>query len=232
MPRSISVLSILGLLVGMINVSRAQTVSIAGLYQTGVTNTGVLLGNNQVDAHYVISAAGATYDGTSRTVSSIPAGWAPNSATARWVTTPWTFIGFPIDGLNTSRPAGIYDYSLTFTMPVGAQLATTSISGTGAADDSAEIYMNGVLVSGQTINAPGTTNGFTLSSANATFLAGSNTITFRVNNTGAGSSSTGLLISSLSGTVVVPEVGALLPVASALALLAIIRGVQRRSELL
>lgn len=209
-------------------IADAQTVGITGLYTTGVRNNGTLLGNNRQDAHYVVNATGTTYDGNSRTVSTgaIPGAWTPNTATARWITTPGpASSGGGSNGSNPNRPGGNYDYTLTFTMPTGAQVWAVSITGTGAVDDSATIYVNGVLVSGQTITGYGSTNSFTLSSANASFVAGNNTITFRVNNGSSGP--TGLLVTSLSGTVVVPEVGAFLPVVGALALVAGVR-VRRR----
>jgi hypothetical protein len=201
----------------------AQTVSIAGLFTTGMNNTNSLLGDNAVDSHYVIDGPSTSYDGNSRTVtaSALAGGWVANTSSARWITTPLSGT----DGTNPSRPNGLYDYTLTFTMPTGAQLGTVSIAGIGAVDDTAAIYVNGILVSGQTLNSWSSTNGFSLNSSNATFTSTTNTIMFRVNNSGGGA--TGLLITSLSGTAVVPEVAAFLPVAGALALFAAIK-VRRR----
>ncbi len=204
----------------------AQTVSIPGLYTTGVDNSNVLLGNNQVDAHYVVIAipgsAPADNAGDSRTVRStpsnpLPGGWVSNTSSARWITTPGTpTTGSGTGGNNTNRVTGIFDYRLTFTMPAGAVLSTVSITGVGAADDSTQIFVNGVLVSGQATGSYSSTAAFTLNSSNATFASGTNTIVFRVNNSGGGP--TGLIITSLSGTVTVPEVGTILPVAGAMAL--------------
>ena len=117
-------------------------------------------------------------------------------------------------GANPQRVSGTFDYTLTFTMPAGAQLTTVSITGAGAADDSATIYVNGTLVSGQALSAATGTNSFTLDSSNAAFVAGSNTVTFRVNNV-TNKSNTGLFVSSFSGTVIVPETAAYLPAAGA-----------------
>lgn len=208
----------------------AQTVSIAGLFASGVDGSGALLGDAVNDAHYVVTAstAGNNYLGTSYTVSTahIDGAWTPNTSSARWIVSPRP--GSP-DGKAT-RPDGTFDYTITFTMPVGAQLGTVSITGTGAAGDSGTIYVNGVLVSGETLAGGVSTNSFTLNAANSTFAAGSNTITFRVTNVG-NNSSTGLLITGMSGTVVVPEVGAFLPVAGALLLFAAIKAWPWRTAL-
>lgn len=218
-------------LFGIGTAARAQTVSIAGLYTTGVNNSNALLGNNTQDAHYVITAntAGSTqYNGNSYTVttSALGGSWVANTSSARWVVAPKSGSN---DGNDPTRPNGTYDYTLTFTMPTGAQLNTVSIAGIGAVDDTAAIYVNGTLVSGQTLNSWSSTNSFSLNSSNSTFLSTTNTIMFRVNNSGGGA--TGLLITSLSGTAVVPEVATFLPVAVALALFAAIRVVRRQPAL-
>lgn len=200
--------------------ARAQLTAITGLFTTGVDNSNALLGNNVADAHYVVTAkpAGAPADnlGSSMTVTTpLPAGWAANTSSARWVTTPGTAAkGAGSGGANPQRVSGTFDYTLTFTMPAGAQLATVSITGSGAADDSATIYVNGVLVSGQSLSSAASSNSFTLDSSNAAFVSGSNTITFRVNNV-TNKSDTGLFINSFSGSVIVPETAAYLPPAGA-----------------
>ena len=58
--------------------------------------------------------------------------------------------------------------------------------------------------------------------------SGTNTITFRVNNSGGGP--TGLLINSLSGTVAVPEVGTILPIFGALAIYGLVVARRRSSR--
>jgi hypothetical protein len=189
-----------------------QTVAISGLFTTGVDASNALLGNNASDTHYVVSniPAGAPADnaGTSRTVLStaLPGGWTPNISTARWITTPGTSGNGRTDGGNDPwRGYGAFDYTLTFTMPAGANLSSVSITGACASDDSAQIFVNGILVSGQATGGWGSTAGFSLNSSNATFVSGSNTITFRVDNNGGGP--TGLLITSLSGSVAATQLG-------------------------
>jgi hypothetical protein len=212
--------------------ARAQLTSIAGLFTTGVDASGTALGNNVQETNYVITAssAGTPTGGGAYTVRavSLGVGWMANPASgSRWVVAD---SGGTNPGNNPSRAAGTYDYTLTFAMPAGAQLATVSISGTGAADNSATIYVNGVLVSGQSLAGSGATSSFTLDASNAAFNSGSNTITFRVNNTS--SSATGLLINSLGGNVIVPENAAYLPAAGAVgvaALMALRRRLQKRA---
>lgn len=202
--------------------AHAQLTSITGLFTTGVDASGTMLGNNVQESHYVITAdtGGTPTGGGAYTVKNtqLGAGWMANPASgSRWVVAD---SGGANPGNNPSRAAGTYDYTLTFTMPAGGQLATVSITGTGAADNSSTIYVNGVLVSGQSITGLGSANSFTLDSSNASFNSGSNTITFRVNNTT--SSATGLLINSFSGTVFVPETAAYLPAAGAVGVYALL----------
>jgi hypothetical protein len=202
-----------------------QTVSISGLYRTGVDNSGVKLGGNVVDNHYVLTAVpgSAPTDnlGSAYTVlaSAMPGQWEANHTDSRWITTPGTSLNGTVgaNGSDPRRVNGDFDYTLTFTMPAGAILSTVSITGYGWADNTSTIRVNGTLVSGQSLTGQQTADGsaFTLSGSNATFVSGSNTITFRVNNT---LTNTGLLISSLSGTVSVPEVGAMLPIFGAITL--------------
>ncbi len=199
--------------------ARAQLTSITGLFTTGVNASNVLLGNNVTDAHYVITAkpaaAPANNLGSSRTITTPTGGWTANTSTARWVTTPGTASnGGGSGGTNANRVLGDFDYTLTFTMPAGAQLTTVSITGTAAAGDSATIYVNGTLVSGQSIAGSASTSSFTLDSTNSAFGSGSNTIMFRVNNA-VNKSSSGLFVGSMSGSVIVPENAAYLPAAGA-----------------
>ena len=205
---------------------RAQTVSIPGLFTTGVNNANAIMTNNAVDAHYVVSnipaSAPSNNAGNSRVIntSALPGAWTGNTPAARWITTPGRSTGTGSGGENPSRVNGTFDYTLTFTLPAGGILSTVNITGVGASDDSTEIFVNGTLVSGQSTASYTTTQAFTLNSSNASFVSGTNTITFRVNNSGGGP--TGLLITSLSGTVDIPEVGTWLPVLGAILLYGVV----------
>ncbi len=180
-----------------------------------------------MDNHYVLTAipGAAPSDnlGKSYTVvtAALPGSWALNAADSRWITTPGTpSTGGGANGGNAHRVSGAFDYTLTFNLPAGAILSTVSITGSGWADDSSSIVVNGVLVSGQSIvSHKDAASSFTLNNANATFVSGANTLTFRVNNAAG---ATGLFINSLSGTVTVPEVGAMLPIFGAIALYGVV----------
>lgn len=194
----------------------AQTVAIQGLYATGVDDSNILLGDNKADAHYVVTAippaASSNNLGVSRTVTTLHPLWTANTSSARWITTKGNpSAGAGSGGNNSNRVAGDFDYTLTFTMPAGAVLSTISIAGIGAADNTSQILVNGVVVAGQSIATYTGTNPFSLNNSNATFVSGTNTITFRVTNV---INNTGILITSLSGTVAVPvpEVGTMFPI--------------------
>lgn len=214
-------------LAGAVNAAFGQTVSIAGLYATGVDNGGVALaGDGVLDNHYVVTAntaGNSQYGGISYTIKTtaggVLPGWVSNSSTSRWIIDPRPGSQ---DG-SSNRPSGTFDYTISFDLPVGSILSTVAIAGAGAAEDSATIFVNGTLVSSESIAFSSSLSSFSLNSANSAFVNGTNSITFRVNNL-ANNSATGLLITSLSGTTaVVPEVGTFLPIAGALALFAFVR---------
>ena len=234
--------AVVAIWLGLAGLIHAQTVPIAGLYATGVSNTNALLGNNASDSHYVVSnipaSAPASNAGISRTVretsaNPLPAGWIANTSTARWITTPGASTAGSgtntSGGNNASRVNGTFDYTLTFDLPAGGILSSVNISGAGAAGDAAQIFVNGFLISGQATGTFSGASAFTLNSSNASFVSGTNTITFRVNNSGAGA--TGLIITSLSGSVDVPEVGAWLPILGAIGLYGIMLWRRRQATL-
>ena len=195
------------------------TVSIPGLYTTGVTNAGALLAGGSTDAHWVITGDTApnpnAYLGiTYVDPTSLAGGWVPNTANAQRVTAP--------GGTNCGNGAGnnaipasggsgcniFYFYTLTFNMPANATLSTAAITGTIAADDAAQSIVNWTTVPsgvGQPSGATYTkTANFTFNSSNVAFTAGSNSITFAVFNQNPGPNPSGLLVSAISGTVQVP----------------------------
>lgn len=203
--------------------ARGQLVNIPGLYTTGENTTGLLLGLGSRDTHYVVTAnstGNSGYNGSPFVSQTLPAGWVPNTSSASWLVTrdPTDTLGniLGTSGGNATRPTGTYDFTLSFSLPAGAQLSTVQITGTGAADDVAQIFVNGVLVSGQQLSTYSSLSNFTLNASNAAFVSGTNTITFRVNNSGAGAS--GLIITNFAGTAIVPEVGTWLPLVGAVGL--------------
>jgi len=199
--------------------SNVSTVSISGLYTTGVTDSGALLAAGTNDAHWVITGDSApnpnAYLGVTYVdPTSLAGGWVPNTSNAQWVTAPGGVNcgnGAGNNALPASGGSGVniyYFYTLTFNMPANVNLSTATITGTIAADDAAQSVFNWTTVpsgAGQPSGATYTkTANFTLNSSNATFVAGANTITFAVFNENPGPDPSGLLVTALSGTVQVP----------------------------
>ena len=196
--------------------SGSKTISLSGLYATGVSNSGSLLAGNALDPHYLVatSSQGSRYTGSPFVdPASLAYGWVPNTSTAQWITAPGgTNIGNGAG--NNSLPASggtslgcNYDYTLTFTMPAGADLSTVAITGTLSADDSVIVLVNGSQVTSgvprSTDYEYNVTSSFSLNSSNASFQQGANTITFRVanENNPTPNNPSGLFVQSLGGTV-------------------------------
>jgi hypothetical protein len=173
-----------------ISSASAVTMSIQGLYTTGVNNSGQALVGIQADPHYTLISQPSGAKVTNSTISPVPAGWAPDNSTSRWI------------GTNTSAPIGNYVYQTSFTLPNTAILSTTSINGSWGSDDSATIFVNGIATGVASDPSQfGKLNPFTLSSNN--FQYGTNNLTFVVNNS---QGLTGLRVAAISGTYeAVPE---------------------------
>ncbi len=158
-----------------------STVSIPRLFRSG-EGTAV----NSADPNFQLVSAppGA---GSTALVINRNGGWVANTGDAKW-------IGLNDSGF-TNHPVGEYVYRITFDL-TGLDPTTASISGTGSADDSAIIRLNG-NATGQTFPAFNVLSTFSITSG---FIAGVNTLDFVVSNGGAGPNPTGLLVNSLSGT--------------------------------
>lgn len=164
----------------------AQAVTISGLYNTGVDASGVKLAdNNAAEIHYTVNGDGVPTTYTHPSYVTVADG---------------VFISAAPNGGFSVNPN---TYTLTFSL-AGLQAATASISGKFAADNYASVFLNGVQIATQ----PAQTiyENFTqLSSFSASsgFLAGQNTLTFTVTDTGPPSA---LLVSGLAGSALaVPE---------------------------
>ncbi len=187
--RIIAVIAVL-LLCGM----SAWGTSITGLYTTGVNDSGITLGSGAADPHYsVLSPAGA---GIVINSANIPGTWVPNDSTSRWI---WqTATGQPTDVTRDFR----ISFDLTGLIP-----ASASISGTWSTDNTGlDIFLNG----SSTGNTCGGFTGFCNFSVTSGFIAGINTLDFRVNDYGVIS---GLRVGSILGTAApsttVPEPGSM-----------------------
>jgi hypothetical protein len=234
--------------------------SVAGLYYTGVNDTGGLLASG-TDSHWTVTSAvlngntNTAYQGAAYVVNPIDSGWVDNTASAQWITAPGALNssgtanagGDRLPGSGTGTGNGYnsasYTYTLTFYIngsdPVGTTVSNkVSITLTLAADDQAQIYINGAAAGPLQTSAWTSTNQVTLhnyndgSAANANFKIGANTLAIKVDNTdsktgkqSANLNASGLLVYQ-TGTAIlidgkpnpVPEVGVWLPVVGALGL--------------
>lgn len=166
------------------------------LYTTGVDNNGAKLAAGAVDPHYKY-VTGTTSQNVV-VVTPFP-GWAANTATSQWVS---------IDpNGNKDYPNGDYKFTTSFTIDpnAGYDLATAVINGAFYADDTVDIFLNGVKI-GSTLPAtgsgwaPGTLSTFAITNSSA-FKTGTNTLDFVVHNTPAAPTQMGLQITSLTGSI-------------------------------
>ncbi len=177
--------------------SAALAVPIPGLFNTGVDNSGVPLPNGAVDPHWVLTT-GPTGVPTAIAGNPIPPSWVPNTATSRWVT--------PLAGGTSGTGAGIYTYDLTFDL-TGLDPTTATISGDFAGDNSTSMLLNGVSFATHAGGGTAFTS-FNSFSTSTGFLAGINTLTVQVNNSGGPS---GAHVNRLRGDALpIPEPGSLL----------------------
>jgi hypothetical protein len=155
------------------------------LFATGVDSAGAALNGGTTDPHYSITAStdpGHTAPSTALVVNtnSLGGSWVANTGSTKWISVLAngcnTACGSPTDSYQ-------YDFTTTFTMPAGATLTTASLAGEVAVDDGVTVRLNGT--SYFTANGSGATKAFTIP-AGSNFLAGSNTLTFHVVNSGGG----------------------------------------------
>ena len=156
---------------GWVSTARAgSATSVAGLYYTGVSNSGALLAGGAKDSHWSVNYANApgtdsNYEGAAYVVggSNLDSGWADNTSKAQWITAPGASTGASggntnsggafLPGNGTSgQNAAQYVYRLAFTIAgtgVGLITNNISISLTIAADDRYRVYVNPTLKSGE-----------------------------------------------------------------------------------
>jgi hypothetical protein len=165
------------------------------IYSTGYTagSTSNKAAKLSADGNYtVVEAAGTTLitPQSAYVVKNLP--WPTNGAI--WDSTQ---AG---DGFTDIAP-GIYEYQTTFVLP--SNYVTAVITGSWAVDNAYDgIYLNGVFVPGTITPSPtGSTLNDSLTSftINSGFQAGTNTLSFFVDNTGTGVTPTGIE-TVLSGT--------------------------------
>lgn len=184
------------LAIGILTTTSATlfAVPIAGLFNTGVDNSGNAWGSAGVpDIHYsvIASPSGAFTPVTvDDTTFPIPP-WVANNSLSRWIGPAATFA----DG-----PVGSYTYRTTFTLPTNAILSSASISGLWGTDD---LGLDILINANSTSQTSGGFTSLTPFSVTSGFVTGLNTLDFVFQNAGG---PTGLRVDDIRGTVqLVPE---------------------------
>ncbi|MEO1460286.1 MAG: VPLPA-CTERM sorting domain-containing protein [Pseudomonadota bacterium] len=179
----------------------ASTASAATLpvFGTGfLTDSTTQVGDGALDGNWSVTSSPL---GAFTPIAITPDGfpippWVANDANSRW-------IGPATDG-DGSAPSGTYTYSQTFEIAPGADTSLAFLEGQFAADDSANMFLNGNLVASTT----GGFSAFTDYSITDFFIIGVNTLTVEVVNAGGSSQNpTGLRLSvleSFDGVTAVP----------------------------
>jgi hypothetical protein len=180
------------------------TVSIPGLFNTGISGTGTLLSPGQIDPHY------SFINGATTTQAVVTNFQGPNpyafDANSRYI---WgNAQGTPINGVFTLR----LSFNLT-----GLDFSTAQITGAYSTDNAGTILLNGTAV-----GTPSTGFGsFTPFSINSGFVAGVNNLDFVVTDTGAAGA---LAVTNLGGTARSLSTGNAAPEPTSLALLLPVMG--------
>ena len=190
------------------------TISVPGLYNTGVNSSGIVLPQQSLEQHYSVS-------GASTIAYIVPPVYEPNLGWA-WLPAPAgsAWIG-PNSTTNTASPdpVEIYSYTIQFNL-TGYNLADVRVSGSWMTDNTGEMFLNG-------ISTGFTTDGdsykhLTAFSLDSGFVAGMNTLEFRVLNEFVGPNPSGLCVAGLTATLV-PE-----PTVSTLAAALFVTAIFRR----
>ncbi len=170
---------------------------ITDLWNTGVDNAGLALGDNVADPHYTLTVDPSGLGAATVTDDNFPIPpWLANDGDSRW-------IG-PADGGDANGPAGLYVYETSFTLPDNANLRSVHITGAWATDNpGVDIMLNGTSVgAGQVSSGFTSFTPFKIDSS-APFQTGVNTLSFSLNNAGG---PTGLRVDDIVGTYrIIPE---------------------------
>ena len=188
--------------------SAEAALPITSLYNTGVDDNGVALGDSAVDPHYTVVSGPSGAVPASTVIDDdfpIPP-WLDNNAGSRWIS--------PGDADANAAP-GTYAYETTFDLS-GVDLNNVSIVGGWSADDSGA----GILLNGTPIFVAPTAgfgglawfgvNSASAAAAGAPFVEGANTLTFQATNGGEAANPTGLRVDRVyargapAGTLPIP----------------------------
>ncbi len=171
--------------------------SVTDVYETGVDAAHQQLASSTAgttvnDPHYTVVAT----NDPNRTgsvpraavVTGVGGGWA-SPGYSRWISLDYAECNTSIGGVPICGNH-YYDYSTTFTIPSGADLTTASLVTLLTFDDDLAIYLNGTQVISATAAATGSPwayfHYFSIGPANANFAIGTNTLTYRITNSGGG----------------------------------------------
>ncbi len=150
----------------------ASAAAILGLFNSGVTSSGMVTTGNGVDPNWQL-AGGTAFNGGTNDI--FPIGpWLSENSVSRWLT-PTSNAGDSLDPVVD----GIYRYALTFNL-AGFNAATATFAGRFAVDNAVDaILLNGVAISG----AGGTFDQWTnFNSLPGSFVSGNNVLEFVVRN--------------------------------------------------
>ena len=178
--KSISLLSktVVGVLSLLLPLAMAGA-PIPKLFNTGVDDAGALLADSVMDSHYFITLSpDASYPGpASFTLQpGFPVGpWISEGPSSRWIA--------PQPNQAAGNAGGTYTYATTFDL-TGLDPASAQISGRLATDDSlVGVRLNGTPLTGITSAGFTTFSSFTIP-VGSSFIVGTNTLEFDVNNGG------------------------------------------------
>lgn len=175
-----------------------------GVFSTGVDSTASRLLGDAIDPHYTVATVGSSTDPVATTPGSptfvlpedgfpIPP-WIANDAGSAWIT--------PTQDDDANAPAGIYDYSIFFDLTAG-EASIFRLEGEWATDNPGlDIFINGTATGNANPGGFGGLAPFTIDSG---FVAGTNQLTFRVENAPPGTNPTGLRVGILFAGVPEPS---------------------------
>ncbi|TWT95797.1 hypothetical protein Pla108_28740 [Botrimarina colliarenosi] len=213
--RKLIAAKLLTTLTAVLATTSADAATITDLYNTGVDNSHVTLGNGATDSHYYVVSDSQPGVVVNSPGYPFPA-WVANvngPGGSRWVSTQRDAYG----------RLGSFKYQTTFTIPSYADLNSVVINGLWATDDgNSNILINGNPTNQSTLGHSSLTP-FTITGASNFFHGSGNTIEFVFDNV---TGPTGLRVDGISGTFVPEPTG----FAAGLAGLAGIGAVRRRGR--
>ena len=171
---------------GLLTVLSARAGTVDGLYGTGVDATGTVLPPGSPDRHYALTGPISNAVVVERHLSRADHTWVAAPAGSAWIAP---------SSVNGSSPIGIYRYTLRFEL-TGLDPTAVELTGEFASDNGAKIFLNR--------NDTGWANRsaqyrqITSFSISKGFVAGVNTLEFRVTNGPPSSPNpSGLLVANL-----------------------------------